>query len=96
MAGNGLSGILGGALSGFKKGLAYDAAFLRAFVWAIEQGEEDAAGELVEIAKANAAEMVDETGNVLPHVVEALLEGHDPFTGSRHLFQAWQQKWGVH
>lgn len=91
-----IGNMLGGFTNGIKRGIALDAMFLSSFVWAVEHAVVDPAPltELIVIAKQNVAEAIDETGNVLPNVVSALIAGSDPFAGSRHAYEAWQAKWG--
>lgn len=99
MAGFNLGSILGGVTNGIKRGIQLDAQFLSSFIWATEHAVLDTAplNALIVIAKQNVAEAIDETGNVLPSVIPALLGGSvDPFAGSRHAFEAWQAKYGVH
>ena len=96
MAGGILGGLFGGATKGIEKGIRYDAQFLSSFVWAIRNGKTDALDELVIVAEQNLRETLDTGGNVLPSLIGSLIGGGDPFAGSRHAFQAWQKKFGVH
>ena len=93
---SGLGNIFPGLGKGVEKGLQYDAQFLASFVWAIKNGKTEALNALVVIAEQNIKEVLDSAGNVLPTVVGSLITGGDPFAGSRHAFQAWQAKYGVH
>ena len=96
MSGFNLGGVFGGLTHGIERGLQIDAQFLSSFVWCIEHAQVDALNELVTIAKQNIGEVLDTSGNVLPTVVSGLIAGSDPFAGSRHAFQGWQAKHGVH
>lgn len=92
----GIGSLFPGLGHGIERGLQYDAQFLASFVWAIKNQQTDALNELVQIAEQNVKEVLDSSGNVLPTVVGSLITGGDPFAGSRHAFQAWQAKYGVH
>jgi hypothetical protein len=96
MAGFNLSGLFGGPINGIKAGLKYDAQFLSSFAWAVKSGKTAALNALVVIAEQNVNEAMGQTGDILPSVIGALVSGGDPFSGSRHAFQAWQQQYGVH
>ncbi len=91
-----LGNVFGGLTAGVKKGLEYDAHFLSSLLWAIKSGNAAALDELVKIAQDNIRETVDTTGNLLPNVIAGLIAGSDPFSNSRHEFQAWQEHWGKH
>lgn len=88
--------VFGGLTTGIEKGLQYDASFLKSFVWCIKTNNKTALDELIVIAETNIHETVDAAGNVLPNVIGGLIAGNDPFSNSRHAFQAWQVKYGKH
>jgi len=91
-------GFLDGFTKGITKGITYVGQFVSSFVWSVEHVATNHAplNDLVPIAKVFVSEVLDTSGNILPNVVGALITGGDPFAGSRHQFQNWQNKYGKH
>jgi hypothetical protein len=99
MSGGIFGNVFGGLTVGIEKGLNYDFQFIGSFVWCVKTNNTEALSELLPIAEQNIMEgrgAAADAVTVLPSLVGALVAGSDPFAGSRHAFQAWQAKYGVH
>jgi len=85
--------------NGLTRGVQYIGQFVSSMVWSAERFHSDPKPlqELIPVGKRFVSEILDtKTGNVLSSAVGLLVTGGDPFSGSRHDFQAWQTQWGKH
>lgn len=76
-----------GVLRGLTLGIQYFGQYAKSITWAMKTGNLAAMVELVQVGEAFVLETVDEAGVLVPTIVDAILKGSDPWSGSRHAFQ---------
>lgn len=89
-----LGGLIPGMEKGLQKGIQYDVDFARLELKALTTSNKDMQHDLNAVRSKFLSEAADVAGVVRGDVIKLLMSGGDPFSGSRHMLQALEQKYG--